>query len=656
MVPPHSSPSAGEAPPEARSSAEATLVGTLIHLWPYIWPSDRADLKMRVMWSVVLLLVAKLATLAVPFTFKWATDALSGTGSAPIDASNWKLWVLASPLLLTAGYGALRVLMAVLTQWRDGIFARVAMHAVRRLATITFVHMHELSLRFHLERKTGGLTRVLERGRNGIETIVRLVILQLLPTIVEVSLLMGVLFWQFDWRYVMATLAMVVVFMSFTYVATTWRIGIRRKMNDSDTDANTKAIDSLLNYETVKYFGAEAREAARYDRSMERYEHASVKTYTSLTLLNAGQAVIFTAGLTATMLMCATGIRQGHNSVGDFVMINAMMIQLYQPLNFMGMLYNGIKQAVVDIEKMFEVLAREAEIKDVPGAKPLVVTAGHVRFDDVRFSYDPDRQILKGLSFEVPAGKTVAIVGPSGAGKSTISRLLFRLYDISSGSITIDGQDIRDVTQTSLRAAIGMVPQDTVLFNDTIRYNIRYGRWDAGDAEVEEAARLAQIDPFIRMSPKGYETQVGERGLKLSGGEKQRVAIARTVLKAPPILVLDEATSALDSHTEAEIQEALDRVSRNRTSLVIAHRLSTIVAADEIIVLDQGRIAERGTHGVLLVKGGLYASMWNRQREAEEARERLAMVDDDNEEPNRLPPPVDGDVPPVDDAIATAAE
>jgi ABC-type transport system involved in Fe-S cluster assembly fused permease/ATPase subunit len=649
MVPPHSSPPAGDAPPEARSSAEATLVGTLIHLWPYIWPSDRADLKMRVMWSVVLLLVAKLATLTVPFTFKWATDALSGNGSAPIDASNWKLWVLASPLLLTAGYGALRVLMAVLTQWRDGIFARVAMHAVRRLATITFVHMHELSLRFHLERKTGGLTRVLERGRNGIETIVRLVILQLLPTIVEVSLLMGVLLWQFDWRYVLATLAMVVVFMSFTYVATTWRIGIRRKMNDSDTDANTKAIDSLLNYETVKYFGAEAREASRYDRSMERYEDASVKTYTSLTLLNAGQAVIFTAGLTATMLMCATGIRQGHNSVGDFVMINAMMIQLYQPLNFMGMLYNGIKQAVVDIEKMFEVLAREAEIKDVPGAKPLVVTAGHLRFDDVRFSYDPDRQILKGLSFEVPAGKTVAIVGPSGAGKSTISRLLFRLYDISSGSITIDGQDIRDVTQTSLRAAIGMVPQDTVLFNDTIRYNIRYGRWDASNAEVEEAARLAQIDPFIRMSPKGYETQVGERGLKLSGGEKQRVAIARTVLKAPPILVLDEATSALDSHTEAEIQEALDRVSRNRTSLVIAHRLSTIVAADEIIVLDQGRIAERGTHGVLLAMGGLYASMWNRQREAEEARERLALVDDNNEEPNRLPPP-------IDDAIATAAE
>jgi ATP-binding cassette, subfamily B, heavy metal transporter len=642
-------PSEDAPPPSSTAVEQATLIGTLVHLWPYIWPTERADLKMRVVWSVVLLLIAKLATVSVPFTFKWATDALTGKGSAPFEPSNWTMWLIASPFIMTASYGGLRVVMAILTQWRDGIFARVAMHAVRKLAQITFVHMHELSLRFHLERKTGGLTRVLERGRNGIETIVRMVILQLIPTVVEVALLMGVLLWQFDWRYVLATMITVVIFMLFTYVATEWRISIRRTMNDSDTDANTKAIDSLLNYETVKYFGAEEREAARYDRSMERYERASVKTYTSLALLNTGQAVIFTAGLTATMMMCALGVRSGRNTVGDFVMVNAMMIQLYVPLNFMGMVYREIKQAIIDIEKMFEVLARNPEVRDRPDAKPLNVSAGSVRFDDVRFSYDPERPILKGLSFEVPAGKTVAIVGPSGAGKSTISRLLFRLYDISGGRITIDGQDIRDVTQTSLRAAIGMVPQDTVLFNDTIRYNIRYGRWDASDAEVEEAARLAQIEGFIRMAPKGYETQVGERGLKLSGGEKQRVAIARTVLKAPPILVLDEATSALDSHTEHEIQEALERVARGRTSLVIAHRLSTIVGADEIIVLDQGRIAERGTHTQLLASGGLYASMWNRQREAQAARERLAQVADDNDAPNRTPPP-------VDDPIATAAE
>jgi ABC-type transport system involved in Fe-S cluster assembly fused permease/ATPase subunit len=635
----------GAALPAANDPIQkATLFGTLVHLWPYIWPGDRADLKMRVVWSMVLLLVAKLATLAVPFTFKWAIDALTGADSAPLQSSNWKAWLIASPLLMTIGYGGIRVLMAVLTQWRDGIFARVAMHAVRKLAYLTFVHMHELSLRFHLERKTGGLTRVLERGRLGIEVIVRMVILQLMPTIVEVSLLMGVLLWQFDWRYVLVTLITVVIYMYYTYIATEWRIEIRRRMNESDTEANTKAIDSLLNYETVKYFSSEQREATRYDRSMERYERASVKTYTSLAVLNTGQAVIFTGGLTATMLMCALAVRSGSKTVGDFVMINAMMIQLYQPLNFMGLVYREIKQAVIDIEKMFSVLSRNPEIEDIPGAQPLVVTSGNVRFEDVRFAYDADRPILKGLSFEVPAGKTVAIVGPSGAGKSTISRLLFRLYDVSSGSILIDGQDISRVTQASLRASIGMVPQDTVLFNDTIRYNIRYGRWDASDTEVEEAARLARIDGFIRMSPKGYETQVGERGLKLSGGEKQRVAIARTVLKAPPILVLDEATSALDSHTEHEIQEALERVSRNRTSLVIAHRLSTIVGADEIIVLDQGRIAERGTHSQLLASGGLYASMWNRQREAQEAREKLALIGDDDDAPNREPPPVDDEL------------
>jgi ABC-type transport system involved in Fe-S cluster assembly fused permease/ATPase subunit len=624
------------------SADGGALFRTLARLWPYIWPSDRPDLHRRVILATVLLFGAKFATIAVPFTFKWAVDALTGQGSAPVAADSWLTWAIAAPIAMTLTYGAMRALMAVLTQVRDGVFAKVAMHAVRRLAIMTFEHMHELSLRFHLERKTGGLTRVLERGRNGIETIVRMVILQLLPVIVEVVLIAGVLLYQFDWRYVLAIGVTVALYMWFTYIATEWRISIRRRMNDSDSDANTKAIDSLLNYETVKYFAAEARETQRYDRSMARYENASVKSYVSLAVLNAGQAVIFTIGLAATMVMCAYGIRQGRNTVGDFVMINAMMIQLYQPLNFMGMVYREIKQATVDIETMFSILKRPAEIVDRPGAKPLAAYAGSIQFDDVVFAYDRARPILKGVSFEVPAGKTVAIVGPSGAGKSTISRLLFRFYEVGSGRILVDGQDIRDVTQTSLRAAIGMVPQDTVLFNDTIRYNIRYGRWEASDAEVEEAARLAQIDDFIRMSPHGYETEVGERGLKLSGGEKQRVAIARTILKSPPILLLDEATSALDSHTEREIQDALAQVSRNRTTLVIAHRLSTIVGADEIIVLDKGVIVERGTHHQLLLQGGLYASMWNRQREADAAREKLAEVEEDVSAPNRnLPPPAD---------------
>jgi ATP-binding cassette, subfamily B, heavy metal transporter len=623
---------------DVSADGEAALFSIIQGLWPYVWPSDRRDLKLRVAVAMVLLLAAKLATIAVPFTFKWATDALAGEGSAPVLPSAWLVWALAAPIALTIAYGGTRILMAVLTQMRDGIFAQVAMNAVRRLAYRTFEHMHQLSLRFHLERKTGGLTRVLERGRNAIETIVRMVIMQLVPTIIELVLIFAVLLYQFDWRYVAVILAVVALYTAFTYQATEWRINIRRRMNDSDTDANVKAVDSLLNYETVKYFVAEEREARRYDRAMARYEEASVQAYVSLAVLNAGQAIIFTLGLAAVMVMCAYGIKAGTNTVGDFVMINAMMIQLYQPLNFMGMVYREIKQAVIDIERMFSILEREPEIKDKPGAEPLLVKRGTIRFENVSFAYEPDRQILKGVSFEVPAGHRVAVVGPSGAGKSTISRLLFRFYEVSGGRISIDGQDIRDVTQHSLRAAIGIVPQDTVLFNDTVRYNIRYGRWESSAAEVEEAARLAQIDDFIRLSPKGYETEVGERGLKLSGGEKQRVAIARTILKAPPILVLDEATSALDSHTEKEIQDALERVSQNRTTLVIAHRLSTIVGADEILVLDEGTIVERGSHQQLLAQGGLYASMWNRQREAAAAREKLALVDDEVVAPNRNPP------------------
>jgi ATP-binding cassette subfamily B protein len=626
----------------AVSARGGTLFTTLKGLWPHMWPAARADLKFRVVLAFVLLIGAKGSTILMPFAFKYATDALIAVSeSRPLPpAAIYALF--ATPAALVVIYGTLRVATALLTQLRDGMFAKVALHAVRRLAETTFQHMHALSLRFHLERKTGGLTRVLERGRNGIEELVRLIILQMVPTFVELSLVFGVLLFVFDWRYAAVVLAVIVVYMSWTYRATEWRIGIRRRMNESDTDANAKAVDSLLNYETVKYFGAEDRETERYDRSMERYEKASVSTYTSLAILNAGQAVIFTLGLTAIMVLAVTDVSAGKRTVGDFVMINAMLIQLYIPLNFMGMLYREIKQSITDIEIMFGILSRDPEIKDKPDAKSLAVREGMLRFEDVHFSYDKEREILKGVSFEVPAGKTVAVVGPSGAGKSTISRLIFRFYDVSGGRISIDGQDIRDVTQTSLRAAIGMVPQDTVLFNDTIRYNIQYGRWSATDGEVEEAASQAQIDDFIRASPHGYETEVGERGLKLSGGEKQRVAIARTILKGPPILLLDEATSALDSHTEMEIQDALDRASRGRTTLVIAHRLSTIVDADEILVLDDGKIVERGTHAQLLVRRGLYASMWNRQREAEAAREKLREVGEDAIEsthPNRNPPP-----------------
>jgi ABC-type transport system involved in Fe-S cluster assembly fused permease/ATPase subunit len=613
---PHHKTPSGEPAPYRR---EATLSATVVRLWPYVWSDERRDLQVRVVAAFFMLLIAKVLTILIPYSFKWVTDAIVSpeTASVPLPA------LLATPVAICVLYGLLRSFMQFFTQARDALFASVAMHAVRRMANEVFVHLHELSLRFHLERKTGGLTRVLERGREAIQQIVRMSILTGIPTIVEFALILGVFFFAFDWRYALTVVVMIALYLWFTRVATDWRIQIRRNMNESDTDANVKAIDSLLNYETVKYFGAEKREAERYDRSMERYERNSVSSYVSLAVLNSGQGFIFSMALMVVMILCVIDIREGRNTIGDFVLLNGLMIQLYQPLNFMGMVYREVKQAIIDIEAMFDVLGQNAEIKDRPEAKPLAIEQGAIKFDNVHFAYDPARPILKGISFEVPAGHTVAVVGPSGAGKSTISRLLYRFYEPQGGSITIDGQKLGDVTQESLRGAIGMVPQDTVLFNDSIAYNIRYGRWEATEEEVFEAARTAQIDDFIRSLPQGYASQVGERGLKLSGGEKQRVAIARTILKAPPILLLDEATSALDSFTEREIQSALDRVATGRTTLVIAHRLSTIVNADEILVLDSGEIVERGKHDDLLAKGGVYAAMWNRQREVDAAEETL---------------------------------
>jgi ATP-binding cassette subfamily B protein len=596
----------------------------LAFLTVYLWPVDRPGLRARVVATFVLLIVAKLINVSVPFFFKWAIDALSAPTAAPLALA------IGLPIGLIVAYGVARTGSQVFGELRDIVFSRVAQNAVRQIALTAFDHLHRLSLRFHLERQTGGLSRVIERGTAGIQVVLRFLLFAIFPTVFEIVLVGILLYINFGIAFALITVATIAGYIAYTLIFTEWRTQFRREMNARDTQANSRAIDSLLNYETVKYFGNEAHEARRYDEALSRYEIAAVKNQTTLSWLNIGQGAIVALGLVAIMSMAALGIADGSMTIGDFVLVNAFLLQLYLPLNILGSAYREIQQGMVDMEKMFELLDRPQEVADRAQAAALPPGPGAVEFDSVEFGYDPRRPILKGISFKAPAGSTVAIVGASGAGKSTISRLLFRFYDVTGGRVLIDGRDIREVTQASVRAAIGIVPQDTVLFNDTIRYNIRYGRPGASDAEVVEAARLAHIDGFIASLPDGFETMVGERGLKLSGGEKQRVAIARALLKKPRIMLFDEATSALDSKTEQEIQRNLREVARNRTALVIAHRLSTVVDADEILVLEGGRIVERGHHQELLAYEGVYAAMWRRQQEAAEYQERLAAIAEHN--------------------------
>ncbi|MDP1753080.1 MAG: ABC transporter ATP-binding protein/permease [Reyranella sp.] len=572
----------------------------------HLWPIGETGLRSRVVVAMVLLVLAKVTNVYVPILYKHAVDAL---GEPTAQA-------VAVPIALIVAYGAARVLAQAFGEVRDAIFAPVSQRAIRNLALEVFRHLHALSLRYHLERQTGGLSRVIERGTQGMEFLIRFTTFNILPTLFEIVLVGGILWSLYDWRFTAVTLGAVTAYIVFSVALSEWRIKFVRRMNDADTDANAKAIDSLLNYETVKYFGNETHEGRRFDVGRRRYETAAIRSSRTLSLLNIGQGAIIAVGLVAVMSMAGQGVIRGTMTLGDFVAVNAFLIQLYVPLNMLGFAYREIRNALVNMEKMFGLLDVAAEIADRPGAPSLVVTGGEIVFDHVDFHYEAARPILHDVSFRVPAGHTVAIVGSSGAGKSTVSRILFRFYDVASGSVKIDGQDIREVQQTSLRAAIGVVPQDTVLFNDTIYYNIAYGRPDASREEVEQAARMARIHDFITALPQGYEATVGERGLKLSGGEKQRVAIARTILKNPRILLFDEATSALDTRTEQEIQRSLEEVSRGRTTVVIAHRLSTVINADEIVVLDRGRIVERGRHGELLARNGLYADMWSRQQEA----------------------------------------
>ncbi|MCG7628456.1 ABC transporter ATP-binding protein/permease [Epibacterium sp. MM17-32] len=578
---------------------------TLRKVWPYIWPQEAPSVRVRVVLAIAVLVAAKGIAVATPMLYKGAVDALADEG-VPVLALG--------AIGLTIAYGMARVMNTGFQQLRDAVFAPVTQRALRRLALSTFRHIHAMSMRYHMTRKTGGLSRIIERGVKGVEFLLRFLVLSIGPLILELSLVAVVLAWMFDFWYLVAVAVTVGLYAWFSFAVTEWRVRLRRDMNTQDTDANQKAIDSLLNYETVKYFGAEDREAERYDGAMKNYAAAALKTAYSLAALNFGQAVIITTGLVTVMVMAAAGVERGDLTVGDFVMVNAYMIQITGPLGFLGTVYREIRQSLVDMGEMFDLLEQAPDVEDRPDAQELRVDKGEIRLQQVEFGYEPERQILKGVSLTVQGGQTVAIVGSTGSGKSTIGRLLFRFYDVTGGQLMIDGQDVRDVTQKSLHTAIGVVPQDTVLFNDTIRYNIAYGRYGASEAEIIQAARDAQIHDFIESLPAGYDTQVGERGLKLSGGEKQRVGIARTLLKDPPILLLDEATSALDTDTEQEIKTALARAGQGRTVITIAHRLSTIAEADRIVVLEQGEIAETGTHDALIGQGGRYAQLWHRQQ------------------------------------------
>ena len=586
---------------------------TIRTLLPYLWPPGEAGIRVRVVMAMLLLTLAKITNVVVPIFYKHAVDALS-TNTAT---------VLAVPVALLVGYGLARILAQTFGELRDAVFAKVAQRAIRLAGLKAFKHLHRLSLRFHMDRKTGGVSRAIERGTKGIEFLLSFMLFNVLPTLLEIVMVCFILWGLYGIWFALVTFLTMGTYITWTLVITEWRIKYRRIMNETDSEANTKAIDSLLNFETVKYFGNEDHEADRFDSSLRNYEAAAVKSKTTLSFLNIGQGAIIATGVTIVMVMAGMGVVGGTMTIGDFVLVNAYLVQLFLPLNFLGFVYREIKRSLTDMETMFELMQENAEVKDIPGAKALALGGGEVVFEDVSFSYDSRRSVLDDVSFSVEPGKTIAIVGPSGAGKSTISRLLFRFYDATHGRILIDGQDIRDVTQKSVRAAIGMVPQDTVLFNDTIYYNIAYGAPGATPTEIEGAAKMAHIHDFIMSLPDGYSSTVGERGLKLSGGEKQRVAIARTILKNPRIMLFDEATSALDTHTEQEILSSLKEVSAERTTLTIAHRLSTVIDSDEILVLDDGRVVERGNHVSLLVLEGTYAAMWARQQEALEARVAL---------------------------------